>query len=111
MARKFGNILVATSTSVGLHHTRDRHIAAQVLGGGNPFIRAPRPGQRNEGHMPLEAKAATEAAEVEQGMYLSISLNPRQKPPILPNQLTSLGGLTIQPHPLTSVLIKEIEQK
>ena len=57
MARKFGNILVATSTSLGLHHTRDRHIAvaAQVLGGGggNPFIRAPRPGQWNEGHMHL----------------------------------------------------------
>ena len=27
-------------TSMGLHHTRDQHIAAQVLGGGNPFIRA-----------------------------------------------------------------------
>ena len=72
MARKFDNILVATSTSVGYHNTRSQHTAAPVLEGGNNFMRAPRPGQRNEGHMPLEAKAATEAAEVEQGMDLSI---------------------------------------
>ena len=50
-------------TSMGLHHTRDQHIAAEVLGGGNPFIRAPRPGQRNEGHMDWSAAVDVQLAD------------------------------------------------